>query len=279
MHVAIERRESPCPRLPPRTGRRAVRDGGAATQQDRGAARGASALRPDVVRRTKASPLLRRRLAASGGADGRLVPDYAAASGVDPDRGTDTFAEVVLDIDTPRWEGTRFVLRAGKALTERRKGVRVHFRPVPGAPGNDLWIGIDGPDDVVLSLTGFSPDEASPTAPMTLAGPQPTGDLSPYAMVLLNLLQGESNLSVGAEEAEQAWRILDPVRRPGTRSGPLGRVPRWLGVDPPATEPRSASLKGRPPYVSPTSYVPGASVGPCEGSTKVTKSEDRDQSA
>jgi glucose-6-phosphate 1-dehydrogenase len=30
--------------------------------------------------------------------------------------------------------------------------------------------------------------------------------------VLLNVLQGRSNLSVSGEEAEQAWRILTPVR-------------------------------------------------------------------
>lgn len=167
----------------------------------------------DVVRRTRRARYSTGRLAASGGADGRMVPDYAGESGVDPDRGTETFAEVVLNIDTPRWEGTRFVLRAGKALPERRKGVRVHFRPVAGTPGNDLWVGIDGPDDVILTLKGVPPDHASPSAPMTLAGPQPTGALPPYAEVLLNLLQGRSNLSVGAEEAEEAWRILDPVRR------------------------------------------------------------------
>jgi glucose-6-phosphate 1-dehydrogenase len=56
---------------------------------------------------------------------------------------------------------------------------------------------------------------------MTLAGPQPEGPLPPYAQVLLDLLDGGGNLSVGAEEAEEAWRILDPVRRAWDE----GRVP------------------------------------------------------
>ena len=39
--------------------------------------------------------------------------------------------------------------------------------------------------------------------------------------MLLNLLQGRGDLSVGAQEAEAAWRILDPVRRAWDE----GRVP------------------------------------------------------
>lgn len=61
------------------------------------------------------------------------MPDYVSQDGVDPDRGTETWAEVVLRIDTPRWHATRVVLRAGKALAQRRKGVLVRFRPVEGA--------------------------------------------------------------------------------------------------------------------------------------------------
>ena len=160
-----------------------------------------------------------------GGADGRAVPDYVDEDGVDPDRATETFAEVVLEVANPRWVGTRFRLRAGKALAERRKGILVRFRPLIDLPAGTsttidahelsrdaLWIGIDGPNDISLRVVGLTPDAPQSLTPMTLAGPQPDSELSPYAHVLLNLLQGRSNLSVGGEEAEQAWRILTPVR-------------------------------------------------------------------
>ena len=58
---------------------------------------------------------------------------YVEEEGVDPARGTETFAEVLLELDTPRWSGTRFRLRAGKALARTRKGVVLHRRP-----GDDL---------------------------------------------------------------------------------------------------------------------------------------------
>lgn len=47
---------------------------------------------------------------------------------------TETFAEILLELDSPRWSGTRFLLRAGKALGRRRKGVIVRFRSVSSLP-------------------------------------------------------------------------------------------------------------------------------------------------
>ena len=71
----------------------------------------------------------RRARYTAGRVEDRAVPAYAEEAGVDPARGTETFAEVVLELDNERWAGTRFVLRAGKAMRRRRKGVLVHFLP------------------------------------------------------------------------------------------------------------------------------------------------------
>jgi glucose-6-phosphate 1-dehydrogenase len=134
----------------------------------------------------------------------RAVPAYVNEEGVDPDRGTETFAEVVLELDTPRWRGTRFVLRAGKALRARRKEAVVRFRATgtAGAAGS-LRIGIDGPRDLAVRLNGV--------APMTLTGAPPASDLPPYGHVVLDLLRGGSTLSVRGDEAEEAWRVVEPV--------------------------------------------------------------------
>lgn len=172
----------------------------------------------EVIATSRRARYTAGRLADTGGADGRQVVDYTAEDGVDPDRNTETFAEVVVTVDQPRWQGTRFRLRAGKALAERRKGLLVRFRPVAAtdgrpAAGERLWIGIDGPNNLALHLTALGADDAPGPASLALTGPQPTSTLSPYAHVLRDLLQGKSALSVGSEEAEHAWRILAPVRR------------------------------------------------------------------
>jgi glucose-6-phosphate 1-dehydrogenase len=183
----------------------------------------------DVVRTSRRARYTAGQLTSTGGADGRRVPDYAAEDGVDPDRSTETFAEVVLAVDNRRWSGTHFRLRAGKALSARRKGILVRFRPPPSGPSsagrtaydsgheNRLWIGVDGPNHISLSLNMLAQGHPWP-APLTLTGPEPETTLSPYAQVLLNLLQDKSDLAVGSQEAEQAWRILGPVREAWDRN-------------------------------------------------------------
>jgi glucose-6-phosphate 1-dehydrogenase len=148
------------------------------------------------------------RLSGTGGASAASVPAYADEDGVDPARGTETFVELALELESDRWRGTMFVLRAGKALSRRRKGVALRFRAGDRGVPNELWIGVDGPDDLVLRLTGGATGRP---ARVELRGEPPAADLPPYARVLLEVLTGGSTLSVRADEAEQAWRVVTPV--------------------------------------------------------------------
>jgi glucose-6-phosphate 1-dehydrogenase len=152
---------------------------------------------------------------------------YAEEPGVDPSRGTETFCELIFELDTPRWRGTRFVVRAGKALEQRRKQIVVRFRPAThaallGAPtGNALQIGIDGPEKITLHLAGRSPGARPERVHLRMATPQLTAKLPAYGNVLLDILSGGSTLSIRGDEAEEAWRVLDPV----VRAWAEGRVP------------------------------------------------------
>ena len=164
----------------------------------------------DVLR--SARPLASRRarygagrLADGGGAS---VPAYADEDGVDPARGTETFAELTLELDAERWRGTRFVLRAGKALRRRHKGVVIHFRPSDGGPANELSIGIDGPSEIALRLAGGA---FGRPASLELREEPPAAELPAYARVLLDVLTGGSTSSVRGDEAEWAWRVVMPV--------------------------------------------------------------------
>ena len=46
---------------------------------------------------------------------------------------TPTFAMIRLFINTPRWHGVPFILKAGKALNERKAEMRIQFKDAPGA--------------------------------------------------------------------------------------------------------------------------------------------------
>src|SRR5262249_32303844 len=82
----------------------------------------------DIRRRT------RRARYVAGAIGDRAVPAYADEAGVDPSLGTETFAEVVLELESWRWSGTTFRLRTGKALSRNRAEVAVRFRHVPHLP-------------------------------------------------------------------------------------------------------------------------------------------------
>jgi len=172
-----------------------------------------------IADRTRRARYTAGRLASTGGARGNEVPDYAAEEGVDPARRTETFAEVMLEIDNWRWAGTRFVLRAGKALHRRVKGVVVRFRPVPHLPfghdvaacRNELRIGLDGPETLSLHLTGSAPGPPAVLTPLALTAQLPAAELRGYSQVLLNVLTGDCTLSIRGDEAEEGWRIMSPV--------------------------------------------------------------------
>jgi glucose-6-phosphate 1-dehydrogenase len=178
-----------------------------------------SLTREDVVSRTRRARYTAGELANTGGADGRVVPDYVDEEGVDPRRNTETFAEVVLELEGWRWSGTRFVLRTGKALANRRKEAVVRFRPVPHLPfcgdaepaANELRIGLDGPYDFALSLTGWATGPPPHLAPLVLDAELSAPDLPAYSRVLMEVLGGDSTLSIRGDEAEEAWRVLTPV--------------------------------------------------------------------
>jgi glucose-6-phosphate 1-dehydrogenase len=160
----------------------------------------------DALRAVRAPSRSRRARYTAGRIGEREVPSYVDEEGVDPERCTETFAEMGLELDSERWAGTEFVLRAGKALGRKRKGALVHFRG-----GDELWIGIEGPDDIRLSLAGLAAGPPAEPARVDLSGEPPPSDLPAYGRVLLDVLGGGCGLSVRGDEAEEAWRVMTPV--------------------------------------------------------------------
>jgi len=83
-------------------------------------------------------------------------PAYRDDPTVPDDSVTPTFAAMVLHVNNPRWDGVPFILKAGKALNERKAEIRVQFRQPPGA--STMFAGETiGPNEFVMRL---QPDEA-----------------------------------------------------------------------------------------------------------------------
>jgi glucose-6-phosphate 1-dehydrogenase len=160
----------------------------------------------------------RRARYTAGSLDGRKVPDYADEEGVDPTRGTETLAEVQVEINNWRWQGVPFILRSGKALGRRRKEAVVTFRPVPHLPEgftgtdspNKLRIGF-GPDTLKFDVDVNGPGDIFSLGRVTLDAELSASELLPYGEVLEGVLAGDPLLSVRGDTAEECWRILEPV--------------------------------------------------------------------
>jgi glucose-6-phosphate 1-dehydrogenase len=143
---------------------------------------------------------------------------YADEDGVTPEHGTETFAEVVLELDSWRWSGTSFRLRTGKALGTDRMEIVVRFRPVPHHPfdrpqepaPNLLRFGLE-PEGLSFELTGTGPAGARSLVPLVLSAEMEPPELPAYGRILLDVLRGDATLSIRGDEAEEAWRIVTPV--------------------------------------------------------------------
>src|SRR5690606_38233420 len=68
---------------------------------------------------------------AAGFVNGRDVPGYCEEPDVAEDSTTETYAAIQLTVDSWRWAGTPFFLRAGKRMTRRVTEVAIHFRSPP----------------------------------------------------------------------------------------------------------------------------------------------------
>jgi glucose-6-phosphate 1-dehydrogenase len=96
-------------------------------------------------------------------------------------------------------------------MTKRRKGVLVRFHAPDPALAGHLWVGVDGPNDLSLSLVDNRAGEPVFLGPFTIA-PGPAETAAPaYANVLIDFLSGSDALSVSGAEAEEAWRIVTPI--------------------------------------------------------------------
>ncbi|MBO0705890.1 MAG: glucose-6-phosphate dehydrogenase [Candidatus Dormibacteraeota bacterium] len=160
----------------------------------------------------------RRARYRAGRVGDRQIPAYVDEHGVTPEHGTETFAEVTLQLDSWRWSGTNFRLRTGKAMGADHMEVLVHFRPVPHLPfehsdssvPNRLRFGLE-PEGLALELTGTGPGAALSLVPLTLSAEMEPPELPAYGRILLDVLRGNSALSIRADEAEEAWRVVTPV--------------------------------------------------------------------
>ncbi len=181
------------------------------------------ALKPLELER--ADPGVVRGQYAGGFVGGEAVPGYREEAHVASGSPVETFVALRVFIDTWRWAGVPFYLRAGKRLPRRATEIAIEFKRPPL-----LLMGSDPsrePEPNVLALH-IQPDEGI-SLKVGSKLPGPTIDIRPvhmdfrygtsfgrrspeaYERLLLDSLLGDSTLFSREDSVDAAWGFIDPL--------------------------------------------------------------------
>jgi glucose-6-phosphate 1-dehydrogenase len=145
---------------------------------------------------------------------------YRTEKDVAPNSTVETFAAVRLHIDSWRWAGVPFCIRAGKKLPVASVEVMVQFKRPPTNVFKEPSIPCPNYMRFRLSpevIIGIGARVKSPGPAMTgkdvelLAHYQPPGELEPYERLLSDAAAGEATYFGRQDAVEAAWRIVDPI--------------------------------------------------------------------
>ena len=147
----------------------------------------------------------------------RSMPSYVDEDGVDPSLGTETLAQLKLEVANWRWAGVPFTLRSGKALGKQRREILITFKDSPHVPDGltgahkpdrlCIWI---APDEMQLELNVNGPGDPYTIDHTALEVTFNPGRLSAYGEVLAGVLEGDATLSVRGDSAVQGWKVVEP---------------------------------------------------------------------
>ena len=149
---------------------------------------------------------------------------YLQEPGVAPGSQRETFAALRLEIDSWRWAGVPFCIRAGKSLavTCTEVVVTLHRAPkiFPDCAGaaNYLRFRISPEMTIAIGATVMDPEDRMIGEQMELlASDRPdSAEMDAYERVLGDAMAGDRWLFAREDYVEEAWRIVDPVLKAGT---------------------------------------------------------------
>ncbi len=162
---------------------------------------------------------------AGGWQGGEEVVGFLDEDGMDPESLTETYAAMRLDINTRRWSGVPFYLRAGKRLGRRVTEIAVVFKRAPqnlfaedqtSALGqNALVIRVQPDEGVTIRFGSKVPGAGMQVRDVTMdfGYGHAFTEASPeaYERLILDVLLGDPPLFPRHQEVELSWKILDPI--------------------------------------------------------------------
>ena len=164
---------------------------------------------------------------------GEEAAGYREEEDVASDSQTDTYVALKLLVDNWRWAGVPFYIRAGKRMPKKATEIAIQFHKTPhtlfsgsetrGLEPNLMVIRIQPEEGVSLKIGAKVPGSGFEVRSVNMDLLYGTAFLEEapdaYQRLLLDLMLGDPTLFIRADEAEGAWRILDPLMKAWSDGG------------------------------------------------------------
>jgi glucose-6-phosphate 1-dehydrogenase len=144
---------------------------------------------------------------------------YRNENSVAPNSQVETFAAVQLEIDSWRWRGVPFYIRAGKCLPVTCAEIMVTLRQPPtmyegfNLVGNHFRFRISPEVIGAFGVNVIASDDENTSQPIEMIVSHHPGkdEMDAYERVLGDAMAGDATLFAREDYVEEAWRIVDPV--------------------------------------------------------------------
>ena len=176
-------------------------------------------IRDEKVKALKSIPPLETRNLIRG-----QFRDYLKEKGVAHNSQVETFAALKLEIDSWRWRGVPFYIRAGKCLPATITEVLVRLRRPPtifqsvDLQSNYFRFRISPDNSIAFGLNFAVPGDETVGVSTEITGcraPVPD-NMDAYERVLGDAMAGDASLFAREDYVEEAWRIVDPALKAST---------------------------------------------------------------